>query len=90
MLHGLVYLVAIVDWYSRFVLAWDISTTLETVFCLAGLEQALELSKPGILNTDQGSQFTSLEFSGRLEKDGIQISMDSRGRVFDKFYAALR
>lgn len=86
MVQGFVYLVAIMDWYSRFVLAWEISTTLDTVFCLAALEQALELSKPGIFNTDQGSQFTSLEFTGRLEQDGIQISMDSRGRVFDNIF----
>ena len=86
MVHGFVYLVAIMDWYSRFVLAWEISTTLDTAFCLAALEQALELSKPGIFNTDQGSQFTSLEFTGRLEQDGIQISMDGRGRVFDNIF----
>jgi len=86
MLHGFVYLVAIMDWYSRFVLAWEISTTLDTVFCLAALEQALKLSKPAIFNTDQGSQFTSLEFTGRLEQDGIQISMDGRGRVFDNIF----
>ena len=86
MLHGFVYLVAIMDWYSRFVLAWEISTTLDTAFCLAALEQALELSKPEIFNTDQGSQFTSVEFTGRLEQDSIQISMDSRGRVFDNIF----
>lgn len=86
MVQGFVYLVAIMDWYSRFILAWEISTTLDTVFCLAALEQALELSKPGIFNTDQGSQFTSLEFTGRLEQDGVQISMDSRGRVFDNIF----
>lgn len=86
MLHGFVYLVAIMDWYSRFVLAWNISTTLDTVFCLEALEQALTLSKPGIFNTDQGSQFTSLEFTGRLEQNGIRISMDGRGRVFDNIF----
>lgn len=86
MLQGFVYLVAIMDWYSRFVLAWEISTTLDTVFCLTALEQVLELSKPGIFNTDQGSQFTSLEFTGRLKQAGIQISMDSRGRVFDNIF----
>jgi putative transposase len=86
MRQGFVYLVAIMDWYSRFVLAWEISTTLDTVFCLAALDQSLELSKPGIFNTDQGSQFTSLEFTGRLEQADIQISMDSRGRVFDNIF----
>lgn len=86
MLHGFVYLVAIMDWYSRFVLAWEISTTLDTSFCLSALEQALELSKPEIFNTDQGSQFTSHEFTGRLEKGDIQISMDGRGRVYDNIF----
>ena len=81
--HGFVYLVAIMDWYSQFVLTWEILTTLDTVFCLAALEQALELSKLAIFNTDQGSQFTGLEYTGRLEQDGIRISMDGRGRVFD-------
>jgi putative transposase len=86
MVQGFVYLVAIMDWYSRFVLAWEISTTLDTVFCLAALDQALGLSKPGIFNTDQGSQFASLEFAGRLKQDNIQISMDGRGRVFDNIF----
>ena len=86
MLHGFVYLVAIMDWYSRFVLAWEISTTLDTSFCLSALEQALELSTPEIFNTDQGSQFTSHEFTGRLEKGDIQISMDGRGRVYDNIF----
>ncbi|MBK5101980.1 MAG: IS3 family transposase [Desulfobacteraceae bacterium] len=83
MLHGFVYLVAIMDWYSRFVLAWEISTTLDTSFCLSAMKQALELSKPEIFNTDQGSQFTSLDFTGRLEQEDIRISMDGRGRVYD-------
>ncbi len=83
MLHGFVYLVAIMDWYSRFVLAWEISTALDTQFCLSALEQALELSTPEIFNTDQGSQFTSHEFTGRLEEGNIRISMDGRGRVYD-------
>jgi len=86
MLHGFVYLVAIMDWYSRFVLAWEISTTLDTLFCLSALEKALELSTPEIFNTDQGSQFTSREFTGRLEKEDIRISMDGRGRVYDNIF----
>jgi len=86
MLHGFVYLVAIMDWYSRFVVAWEISTTLDTPFCISALEQALELSKPEIFNTDQGSQFTSLEFTGRLEQKAIRISMDGRGRVYDNIF----
>jgi putative transposase len=88
MLHGFVYLVAIMDWYSRFVVAWEISTTLDTSFCLSALESACggELSKPQIFNTDQGSQFTSLEFTNRLEKEDIRISMDGRRRVYDNIF----
>jgi len=86
MAHGFVYLVAIMDWYSRFVLAWDISTSLDTTFCLEALDQSLEISKPRIFNTDQGSQFTSHEFTGRLEQHGVRISMDGRGRVFDNIF----
>jgi len=86
MLHGFVYLIAIMDWYSRFVLAWEISTTLETDFCLSSLKEAFKLSKPEIFNTDQGSQFTSIEFTGQLEKDNIRISMDGRGRFIDNIF----
>ena len=74
------------DWYSRFVVAWEISTTLDTPFCISALKQALELSKPELFNTDQGSQFTSLEFTGRLEQKAIRISMDGRGRVYDNIF----
>jgi putative transposase len=86
MLHGFVYLVAIMDWYSRFVLAWETSTTLDTPFCLSALEKALELSTPDIFNTDQGSQFTSREFTDRLKRGDILISMDGRGRVYDNIF----
>lgn len=86
MLHGFVYLTAVMDWYSRFVLAWEISTTPDSSFCLSAMKQALELSKPQIFNTDQGSQFTSLEFTGRLEQEDIRISMDGRGRVYDNIF----
>jgi putative transposase len=86
MLHGFVYLIAIMDWYSRFVLSWEISTTLETDFCLSSLKEAFKLSKPEIFNTDQGSQFTSIEFTGQLEKDNIRISMDGRGRFVDNIF----
>jgi putative transposase len=86
MLHGFVYLVAIMDWYSRCVLSWELSTALDTSFCLSALENALETSQPEIFNTDQGSQFTSREFTGRLKKDDIRISMDGRGRVFDNIF----
>jgi len=86
MLRGFVYLTAIMDWYSRFVLAWEISNSLDTSFCLSALKQALELSKPEIFNTDQGSQFTSNEFTSTLEEENIRISMDGRGRVFDNIF----
>ena len=86
LLRGFVYLTAIMDWYSRFVLAWEISNSLDTSFCLSALKQALELSKPEILNTDQGRQFTSKEFTSTLEKENIRISMDGRGRVFDNIF----
>jgi len=79
--HGFVYLVAIMDWRSRYVLAWDISTTMDTDFCIRTLENALKTSKPEIFNSDQGSQFTSNDFTGILEKEGIRISMDSKGRA---------
>jgi len=84
--HAPWILVAIMDWYSRFVVAWEISTTLDTPFCISALEQALELSKPEIFNTDQGSQFTRLEFTGWLEQKAIRISMDGRGRVYDNIF----
>ena len=86
LLRGFVYLTAIMDWYSRFVLAWEISNSLDTSFCLSALKQALELSKPEIFNTDQGSQFTSNEFTSTLEEENIRISMDGRGRVFDNIF----
>jgi putative transposase len=86
MLHGFVYLLAIMDWYSRCVLSWELSTALDTSFCLSALENALETSQPEIFNTDQGSQFTNREFTGRLEKEKIRISMDGRGRVFDNIF----
>lgn len=83
---GFVYLFAIIDWFSRFVLAWTISTTLDVSFCLEGLDQALANGTPGIFNTDQGSQFTSLDFTGRLHQAGIPISMDGRGRALDNIF----
>jgi putative transposase len=86
MAQGFVYLVAIMDWFSRYVLAWEISLTLDKAFCIAALERALTLSTPGIFNTDQGAQFTSREFTGTLEYAGIRISMDGRGRVFDNIF----
>jgi len=75
-----VYLAAVVDWFSRRVLAWKLSITMDTSFCIEALEEALSLNeKPEIFNTDQGSQFTSEAFTGRLKEEGIRISMDGRG-----------
>jgi len=84
--HGFVYLVAILDWHSRYVLAWSLSTTLEKEFCLEALRDSLRISRPEIFNTDQGAQFTSPEFTGLLEGAGIRISMDGRGRVYDNIF----
>jgi putative transposase len=74
------------DWYSRYVVSWEVSTTLEVEFCLSSLERALATGKPEILNSDQGTQFTSDDFTGRLENAGVAISMDGRGRVFDNIF----
>lgn len=84
--HGFVYLVAIIDVFSRTVISWRLSTTLEKDFCLEALSEALRFGKPEIFNTDQGSQFTSPEFTGLLEPQGIRVSMDGRGRVFDNIF----
>ena len=85
--HGFAYLVAIIDWYSRRVLSWRISNSMEAVFCADCLEDALRThGKPEIFNSDQGSQFTSAAFTGVLEREGIVISMDGRGRVFDNIF----
>jgi putative transposase len=86
MLHGFVYLVAIMDWYSRYVLSWELSITMDKQFCLDALDTALAGSNPLIFNSDQGSQFTSSEFTGRLESRGVAVSMDGRGRVFDNIF----
>jgi putative transposase len=84
--QGFVYLIAIMDWFSRYVLAWEISMSLEKEFCLLALERALDRSTPEIFNTDQGVQFTSVEFIRSLESAGIRVSMDGRGRVFDNIF----
>jgi len=86
--QGFMYLVAILDWFSRYVLSWQLSNTLDNNFCLADLEKALERScrKPEIFNTDQGVQFTSHSFTERLESAGVKISMDGRGGVFDNIF----
>jgi putative transposase len=84
--HGFVYLVAILDWYSRYVLAWELSVTVDGQFCLAALESALAGRTPEIFNTDQGAQFTATVFTDRLKAAGIQISMDGRGRALDNVF----
>ena len=85
--RGFAYLVAIIDWYSRRVLSWRISNSLDAVFCVDCLEEALRShGKPEIFNSDQGSQFTSEAFTGVLKREGIFISMDGRGRVFDNIF----
>jgi len=86
MKRGFIYLTAIMDWFSRYVLSWEISITLETEFCLVALDRALGTAKPEIFNSDQGSQFTSDDFTKRLKDHGIRISMDGRGRCFDNIF----
>jgi putative transposase len=81
--HGFMYLVAIMDWYSRFILSWQLSNSLEGSFCVEALEEALSWQRPEIFNSDQGVQFTSNVFTSVLEDASVAISMDGRGRVFD-------
>jgi putative transposase len=84
--QGFMYLVAIMDWYSRFVLTWQLSNTLDGFFCLDALDLALQFSQPAIFNTDQGAQFTAYDFTSRLEAAHIRVSMDARGRAFDNIF----
>ena len=84
--RGFMYLVAVIDWHSRYVLSWRLSNSLESSFCMEALEAALELGCPEIFNTDQGVQFTNRLFTGRLEEAGIAISMDGRGRALDNVF----
>lgn len=87
LLQGFAYLVAIIDWFSRYVLSWRLSNTLDDGFCIEALEEALfRYGFPEIFNSDQGSQFTSNDFTGMLLLNQIQISMDGRGRVFDNIF----
>jgi putative transposase len=86
MKRGFVYLVAVMDWHSRYVLSSEVSNTLDKEFCLKALRDALEASRPKIFNTDQGAQFTSAEFVGCLTENGISISMDGRGRALDNVF----
>ena len=86
MAHGFMYLVVVMDWYSRYVLSWRLSNTLDSDFCVDALEEALGKAKPEIFNTDQGSQFTSDAFTGTLLEHDIQISMDGKGRYLDNIF----
>jgi len=86
MYRGWLYLVAVMDWFSRYVLSWEVSVTLECEFCVSALKQALSLGRPEIFNTDQGSQFTSDDWTKVLLEAGVQISMDGKGRVFDNIF----
>ncbi len=86
MKKGWLYLVAVMDWFSRYVLSWELSNSLEIEFCLKSLRTALESEKPKIFNTDQGSQFTSSKFTSELQAEGILVSMDGRGRAFDNIF----
>jgi putative transposase len=87
MAHGFLYLVAIMDWYSRKVLSWRLATTQDTMFCVEALQEAIErYGSPEIFNTDQGSQFTSAAWTGVLEAHGIRISMDSKGQWTDNVF----
>lgn len=85
--NGFVYPTAVIDWYSRYVLSWRLSTTLDTKFCVEALNEDLEkYGNPEIFNTDQGSQYTSTEFTGILESQGIAISMDGKGGALDNVF----
>ena len=86
MRRGWLYLVAIMNWFSRHFLAWELSVTLDASFCVSALERALSLGTPRIFNTDQGSQFTSVAFTGVLRAADVAISMDGAGRVYDNIF----
>ena len=86
MAQGFLYLMAIMDWHSRHVLAWKLSNTMDTGFCVAALEEALDRGRPEIFNTDQGAQFTSEAFTQVLQEQGIRISMDGKGRYLDNIF----
>lgn len=86
MLHGFMYLAAVIDWHSRYILAWELSNTMESLFCVDALNHALTKGKPKIFNTDQGAQFTSEAFTGVLLNKEITISMDGRGRALDNVF----
>jgi len=83
---GFMYLAAGIDWFSRYVIGWRLSNTLDGSFCLEMLEEALGAGKPEVFNTDQGVQFTAAAFTGRLESAGVAVSMDGRGRALDNVF----
>jgi putative transposase len=87
---GFVYLVAVSDWCSRYVLSWATSITMDVAFCLQALDQALHHGRPELVNTDQGAQFTSLAFTERRQKGGVRISRDGRGRALDHVFVERR
>lgn len=86
MTRGFVYLAAVMDWFSRYVLSWELSGSLDSSFCVEALKRALRQGRPEVFNTDQGSQFTSEEFTDCLLSSGVRISMDGRGRCFDNIF----
>jgi putative transposase len=86
MRHGFMYLTAVIDWFSRYVLSWRLSNTLDGRFCPEALEEALSMGRPKIFNTDLGSQFTAQEYTSRLEEAGIAVSRDGRGRALDNVF----
>ena len=86
MRHGFLYLVAVMDWFSQYVLAWRLTNTLDGAFCQEALDEALSQGCPEIFNSDQGSQFTAVAFTSRLEAAGVAISMDGRGRALDNVF----
>jgi len=86
MRRGFMYLTAVIDWYSRYVLSWRLSNTMDVGFCLEALDEALSRGRPEIFNTDQGSQFMSREYTGRLEGAGVAVSRDGRGRALDNVF----
>src|SRR5262245_23614763 len=83
---GFMYLAAVIDWHSRFVLSWRLSNTLDGSFCLEALEEALSRGRPEVFNTDQGVQFTAQAFTSRLERAGVKVSMDGKGRCLDNVF----
>jgi len=84
--QGFLYLVAIMDWYSRYVVSWRLSNTLDGSFCIEALDEALSSGRPEIFNSDQGCQFTALRFTSRLEQVGVLVSMDGKGRAMDNVF----